>query len=443
MTTDANKSPCSSQRSTDAIHSSSAGVALGVSERPEQTRLYHSPTASEDAQAKMTAGTCSASPNARASRLFRERRKEREKVLRDTVAQLAERNMALENLLLSHGITPLFEATLKKDLAIHKSQASGGPTIHIPGLTSARPPSIESTNLQSVFQSDGHPFQGIHQRLSSSTSSSFMNSSCSSGRSYGSSFHAPSETSYLPDTSLGVSSSLPDSSSRTVSSEQAFCDMLQTHAEAVSPTHTAPLQEAYLASRMRPFQLTNPAIAGTHAPLTSSSDGPKQMSSTLTQFVEPFRGSAAAGWPSTRLSPQLGSYQQGASISPTAMTRKAASRHLRSPSDPAMSTSTSSVIPATERVSAARPDLLQRHSLHAFMTGQEHARQDFVSWDHPSLYQPFHAPEQQVANPQKGYARLQPSDVGMSANPGANAVSSRFPPASYRHHTTRQSQTSD
>lgn len=297
MTTDANESPCSSHPSTDAVHSSSAGVALGVSERPEQTGLFHSPTASEDAQAKITAGTCSATPNARASRLFRERRKEREKVLRDTVAQLAERNMALENLLLSHGITPPFEATLKKDLAVHKSQDSGGPPIHIPGLTSARPPSIESTNSQSVSHSDGHPYHGFHQRLSSSTSSSFMNSSCSSGRSHGSSFHAPSETSYCPDTSLGISSSLPDSSSRTVSSEQAFCGMLQTHAEAVSPTNTVPVQGPHLASRMRPFQLTNPAIAGTHAPLTSSSDGSKQMSSTMTQFFEPLRGSAAAGWP--------------------------------------------------------------------------------------------------------------------------------------------------
>ncbi|GAC98416.1 transcription factor [Pseudozyma hubeiensis SY62] len=434
MMTDANKSQGSSHPRIDNMHSLGAGGAGAASALP-----FHTSTASEDVQVRKSAGTCSATPNARASRLFRERRKEREKVLRDTVAELAERNIALESLLLSHGITPPREATLKKELAIHRSQNSGGPPIHIPGLTSVRPLPIESTDLQCVVQDDVHPFQGVHQPLSSSTLTGF----CSGERSYGSNFHASSETSYSSDASLGISSSLLDSSSRTVSSEHAFCDMLQTHAAAISPTYTAPMQRPHQAGRMRPLQLTNTAIAGSHAPLTSSPDGSTQISSTLTRVFEPFGVNAAAGWTPTRLSPQLGSYQQGASMSPNAMTREAASRHLRSPSDHAVWASTSCLIPATRRMSTARPDLLQRHSLHAFMTDQEHARQDFISWDHPTLYQPFHGPEQQVAHPREASAQLQPSDVGMSANADASAVSLRSPPASYRHSRTGHSQLPD
>ncbi|KAN0064005.1 hypothetical protein ACQY0O_003611 [Thecaphora frezii] len=73
--------------------------------------------------------------NARASRLFRERRKERERVLRETVTQLAARNTELEDLLLLHGILPPPRATLQEELPIHISQRTGGPPINLPGLT--------------------------------------------------------------------------------------------------------------------------------------------------------------------------------------------------------------------------------------------------------------------------------------------------------------------
>lgn len=79
--------------------------------------------------------------NARASRLFRERRKERERVLRQTVAELADRNAALEALLFHHGIVP---PGLRQDLSIHRSQRRGGPPMHIPGVTTSLPTGLQS-----------------------------------------------------------------------------------------------------------------------------------------------------------------------------------------------------------------------------------------------------------------------------------------------------------
>ncbi|EPQ28171.1 uncharacterized protein PFL1_04498 [Pseudozyma flocculosa PF-1] len=74
-------------------------------------------------------------PNARASRMFRERRKQREKVLRETVTQLAARNTELEDMLLHYGIAPPASATLRTELPVQASQRTGGPPINIPGLT--------------------------------------------------------------------------------------------------------------------------------------------------------------------------------------------------------------------------------------------------------------------------------------------------------------------
>lgn len=93
-----------------------------------------------DGQYPEPADPSSTTPNARASRLFRERRKEREKILRETVAELAERNKILEGLLLRHGIVPPPDATLRHDLSLHRSQRHGSPSIHIPGVTPVRPP---------------------------------------------------------------------------------------------------------------------------------------------------------------------------------------------------------------------------------------------------------------------------------------------------------------
>ena len=98
---------------------------------------------------------CSATPNARASRLFRERRKEREKVLRETVAELAERNAVLEATLHRHGVVPPTAATMRHDLSIHRAQRQGGPPIHIPGVTATRPP-------VSPPAAESNTHQGIH-----------------------------------------------------------------------------------------------------------------------------------------------------------------------------------------------------------------------------------------------------------------------------------------
>lgn len=75
--------------------------------------------------------------NVNASRSFRERRKQREKVLRETVFQLVQRNLLLERLLLQQGITPPPFATMQEELALHVSQRNGGPPITIPGLSSS------------------------------------------------------------------------------------------------------------------------------------------------------------------------------------------------------------------------------------------------------------------------------------------------------------------
>ncbi|PWY97834.1 hypothetical protein BCV70DRAFT_46489 [Testicularia cyperi] len=88
--------------------------------------------------ARSAAAPISTTANARASRLFRERRKEREHILRDTVAELAARNSALEMLLLHHGIHPGPQSTLSHELPIHTAQRHGGPPIYIPGLTARR-----------------------------------------------------------------------------------------------------------------------------------------------------------------------------------------------------------------------------------------------------------------------------------------------------------------
>nr|CDI55857.1 hypothetical protein BN887_04395 [Melanopsichium pennsylvanicum 4] len=104
----------------------------------EQSLLREKPPPSDDGRSPPTSNVASSTPNAKASRLFRERRKEREKILRETVAELAERNAALEGLLLHHGIASPPAATLRHDLSLHRSQRLGGPPIHISGLTAVK-----------------------------------------------------------------------------------------------------------------------------------------------------------------------------------------------------------------------------------------------------------------------------------------------------------------
>lgn len=108
-------------------------------EKQDQSRPYQDASPSDENSASTPIDTSSNTPNARASRLFRQRRKEREKILRETIAELAERNVALETLLLRHGIVPPHTATLRNELSIHRSQRLGGPPIHIPGVTTIRP----------------------------------------------------------------------------------------------------------------------------------------------------------------------------------------------------------------------------------------------------------------------------------------------------------------
>ncbi|SPO32695.1 uncharacterized protein UTRI_05805_B [Ustilago trichophora] len=129
----------------------------------DQTHVSELPPTSGEAASSPAHEPSSSTPNARASRLFRERRKERERILRETIAELAERNAALEALLLRHGIVPPPVATLRHDLSLHRSQRLGGPPIHIPGVTVMRPsmiPSLsEPSNLRSQPASCGpQPF---------------------------------------------------------------------------------------------------------------------------------------------------------------------------------------------------------------------------------------------------------------------------------------------
>ncbi|CDU22076.1 uncharacterized protein SPSC_00706 [Sporisorium scitamineum] len=107
-----------------------------------QSCLHDSPC--EELQAVPPFDTDSMTPNTRTSRMFRERRKERERILRETVAELAERNAALEALLSCNGIIPPVSTTLRHELSLHRSQRLGGPPIHIPGLTPTRLASIPS-----------------------------------------------------------------------------------------------------------------------------------------------------------------------------------------------------------------------------------------------------------------------------------------------------------
>lgn len=126
--------------SEDSEAHESSSVDQEAKEEQQEQVLPHQDASPPDENSNSTpVDTTSNTPNARASRLFRERRKEREKILRETIAELAERNMALEALLLRHGIVPPHAVTLRSELSIHRSQRLGGPPIHIPGVTTIRP----------------------------------------------------------------------------------------------------------------------------------------------------------------------------------------------------------------------------------------------------------------------------------------------------------------
>ena len=101
----------SQSQSRDTSQSGTEG-----SER-DQTYLVEEPPPSGEVASPSGADSSSTTPNARASRLFRERRKEREKILRQTIAELAERNATLEAMLLRNGIVPPPAATLLHNAA--------------------------------------------------------------------------------------------------------------------------------------------------------------------------------------------------------------------------------------------------------------------------------------------------------------------------------------
>lgn len=139
--------------STDPSHSQSGDTSGSQSHNTSQSdteggnrrdQAQQDPSTSCGTTSPPAIDSSSSTPNVRASRLFRERRKGRERILRETVAELAERNAALEALLLRHGIVPPPAITLRHDLSLQRSQNLGGPPIHIPGVTVMRSPMIPS-----------------------------------------------------------------------------------------------------------------------------------------------------------------------------------------------------------------------------------------------------------------------------------------------------------
>ncbi|SPO30341.1 uncharacterized protein UTRI_05805 [Ustilago trichophora] len=134
----------SHSQSGDTNRSQSHDTSQSDMEGGERDQAQEDPSTSGEATSPPAIDPSSSTPNARASRLFRERRKERERILRETVAELVERNAALEALLLRHGTVPPPAITLRHDLSLQRSQSLGGPPIHIPGVTEMRPPMTPS-----------------------------------------------------------------------------------------------------------------------------------------------------------------------------------------------------------------------------------------------------------------------------------------------------------
>ncbi|GAC77409.1 hypothetical protein PANT_26c00034 [Moesziomyces antarcticus T-34] len=133
--------PCLQQATSPSVETHQPNDSGAGSAVLEQRPLIGGLPASEPWEQPSTNTLPSPTANARASRLFRERRKERERVLRQTVAELADRNAALEASLFHHGIVP---PNLRQDLSIHRSQRRGGPPMHIPGVTTSLPTGLQS-----------------------------------------------------------------------------------------------------------------------------------------------------------------------------------------------------------------------------------------------------------------------------------------------------------
>lgn len=207
--TDEPVNPTQSQ-SRDSSGSQSLNTSQSDDDSGQRGR-YHfvqDPQLADDNGSPDAIDPSSTTPNARGSRLFRERRKERERILRETVTELAERNTTLEALLLRHGIVPPISATLRHDLSIHRSQRQGGPPIHIPGVTALRPPPIASR----MEPGNNHGRPSPYTSESSSTRESASASPHSSMSFYGGqrSYHLEGHQS-TPSNGSGTESSLSHS----------------------------------------------------------------------------------------------------------------------------------------------------------------------------------------------------------------------------------------
>ncbi|CBQ69780.1 conserved hypothetical protein [Sporisorium reilianum SRZ2] len=224
---------------TSGSHSFEDGRSDTKSEDGDALRPYqHDTSPPEEVHPTHCLGADSATLNARASRMFRERRKERERVLRETVAELAERNAALEALLLRHGIVPPHSHTLRHELSLHRSQRLGGPPIHIPGLTPLRPASIPSITEPGNHHGDPPDLApstrefiqpwSAPPHLETAASSHPLSHNLGIWPAVGRAHHPPAAI-------RGRHPSISTSSSQT------FDERLHTHAEALSPTSTSNL----------------------------------------------------------------------------------------------------------------------------------------------------------------------------------------------------------
>lgn len=361
-----------------------ATVSAVVSQCAQSNTTPKSPPSGEtihyahESDTRTEIGTCSATPNARASRLFRERRKEREKVLRETIAELADRNAALETLLLHHGIAPPVSATLQNDLSLNRSKHLGGPPIHIPGLTSVRPPLnprvTEQSNLHGSSPIEASRFQGFCRPLLPPVPSSDL---FACGRLHDPCVHQHSELTRFPDRSLEAQSASLHTLTNASPPVQAFGDMLRVRTGAISPSHHGPVSGQRHPDCVQKLPPPNLNPSSMNAPQSSLSVG-SNLQGTGQSFPQ-FVATAVPGLTSPSVATHAEAYRHAESMAPHL--QNAMLTHPVTPPDSGLLARMPVLSSAEERVIASRSGSALHHLWQPSMFRQDRAEHETFALD--------------------------------------------------------------